>query len=89
MTALTFPSNPILGQLYDAPNGVQYVFDGIKWMVDSMTSTAAAITNSIQDRVAPMIVNGNNSGITATYDSTDNRLNLTINIDGGDASSNY
>jgi hypothetical protein len=29
MTVLTFPTNPINGQRYSAPNGIQYVYDGV------------------------------------------------------------
>jgi hypothetical protein len=58
MTVLTFPTNPILGQQYAAPNGIQYVFDGVKWIVETTSSSSAAVTNSVQDRVAPMFVTG-------------------------------
>lgn len=33
MTALNFPDSPAAGDIYDAPNGVQYQYDGISWNV--------------------------------------------------------
>lgn len=89
MTALAFPSSPTLGQRYDAPNGLQYVYDGVKWIVETTTSTSEAVTNSTQDRVAPMFVNGDNSGITFTYNSNTNTMTTNIIIDGGTASSTF
>jgi hypothetical protein len=35
MTALNFPDSPAAGDIYDAPNGVQYQYDGISWNVVS------------------------------------------------------
>ncbi len=32
-TPLDFPDNPTIGQIYNAPNGVAYVWDGVKWNV--------------------------------------------------------
>ena len=31
MTTLTFPTNPTVGQVYKAPNGVTYTYTGTKW----------------------------------------------------------
>lgn len=78
MTVLTFPSSPTSGQQYDAPNGIQYVFDGVKWVVETVTNTSEAISNSVQDRVAPMFVNGESNGITFEYDSVTNTFTSTI-----------
>ena len=89
MAALNFPDNPVGSQSYDAPNGVVYVFDGVKWIASTVSSTAEEITNSIQDRVAPMILNGTNNGVSVTYDDQTNKLNLTVAIDGGDASTTF
>jgi hypothetical protein len=30
---LDFPNSPTIGQIYNAPNGVAYVWDGVKWNV--------------------------------------------------------
>lgn len=78
MTALTFPSSPINGQQYDAPNGIQYVFDGVKWIVETITQPSEAVSNSIQDRVAPMFINGESNGITFEYDNVTNTFTSTI-----------
>ena len=83
MTVLTFPSNPTLGQRYNAPNDIQYVFDGIKWIVETVTSTSAAVTNSVQDRIAPMFVDGPNTGITFTYDAETNIMSAAVTAVNG------
>jgi len=56
MTVLTFPTNPTLGQQYAAPNGIQYVFDGVKWVVETTSSSSAAVTNSTQDRLVSAVI---------------------------------
>jgi hypothetical protein len=84
MTVLTFPSNPTEGQRYSAPNGIQYVYDGVKWIVEATTTTSEAITNATQDRVAPMFVNGDNSGITFTYNSQTNTMSAHVTSANGD-----
>ncbi len=91
MTVLTFPSNPIEGQVYNAPNGIRYVYDGVKWVVETTTSTSEAVTNSTQDRVAPMFVNGDHEGISFTYNSATNALTATVTAVNGDSlvSGNY
>jgi len=78
MTVLTFPTNPILGQQYAAPNGIQYVFDGVKWIVETTSSSSAAVTNSVQDRVAPMFVTGDHTGITFTYNAATNVMSAEV-----------
>lgn len=78
MTTLSFPSNPTNGQLYDAPNGVQYTYDSVKWIVETPGSTSTSVTNSTQDRVAPMLVNGTHSGISFTYNDVSNVLSATV-----------
>ena len=84
MTVLTFPTSPTLGQQYAAPNGIQYVFDGVKWTVETVASTSLAVTNSVQDRVAPMFVDGDNTGITFTYDAGTNTLSAAVTAVNGD-----
>jgi len=78
MTVLTFPTNPINGQRYSAPNGIQYVYDGVKWVVETTSSSGEAITNAMQDRVAPMFVDGDNTGITFTYNATTNVMSASV-----------
>jgi len=79
MTVLTFPTNPTLGQLYNAPNQIRYVYDGVKWIVETVASTSLAVTNSVQDRVAPMFVTGPHQGISFTYNAATNALSATVN----------
>ena len=78
MTVLTFPTNPTLGQQYAAPNGIQYVFDGVKWTVETVASSSAAVTNSVQDRVAPMFVTGDHTGIAFTYNAATNVMSADV-----------
>lgn len=85
MTVLTFPSSPIIGQRYNAPNEIQYVFDGVKWIVETVASTSAAVTNAVQDRVAPMFVNGDNTGITFTYNAATNVISADVTAVNGDS----
>ena len=84
MTVLTFPSNPTPGQQYDAPNQIQYVYDGVKWIVETVSSTSDAVTNSIQDRVAPIFVNGPNQGINFAYNVGTNVMRASVTAVNGD-----
>jgi hypothetical protein len=84
MTVLTFPSNPTNGQLYNAPNGIRYVYDGVKWVVETTTSTSEAVSNATQDRVAPMFVDGDHEGISFTYNAGTNVLSATVTAVNGD-----
>ena len=85
MTVLTFPTNPTPGQLYNAPNQIRYVFDGVKWIVETVASTSLAVTNSVQDRVAPMFVNGPNTGINFTYNAGTNVMSANVTSVNGDS----
>ena len=78
MTAITFPTDPANGELYTAPNGCVYIWDGEKWIVNSTIYTGPALENISQDRVAPMFVNGVNTGITFAYNATTNTLTSTV-----------
>jgi hypothetical protein len=49
MAALEFPDTPAAGDIYDAPNGVQYQFDGMSWNVVS----AAAGVPGPQGEIGP------------------------------------
>lgn len=84
MTVLTFPSSPIIGQRYNAPNEIQYVYDGVKWIVETVASTSAAVTNAVQDRVAPMFVNGPNTGISFAYNAATNVMSAAVTALNGD-----
>ena len=78
MTAITFPTDPANGELYTAPNGCVYIWDGEKWVVNSTIYTGPALADISQDRVAPMFVNGVNTGITFAYNSTTNVMTTSV-----------
>jgi len=78
MTAITFPTDPANGELYTAPNGCVYIWDGEKWAVNSTIYTGQELANISQDRVAPMFVNGVNTGITFAYNSTTNVMTTSV-----------
>lgn len=42
-----------------------------------------------QDSAASMVTSGTHSGITVDYDDEHNKLNFTVNIDGGNASTTF
>jgi hypothetical protein len=84
MTAITFPTDPANGELYTAPNGAVYIWDGEKWMVNSTTYTGTALTEITQDRVHSMFTHGENVGISFSYnDSTDKLIATVSGGDGG------
>jgi hypothetical protein len=89
MTVLTFPSNPVEGDTYSAPSGVLYTFDGIKWIVTTTTTTNTAVTNFVQDSTASMIANGAHNGLIVDYNNNTNELTLSLDIDGGEASTTF
>jgi hypothetical protein len=78
MTAITFPTDPANNELYTAPNGTVYIWDGEKWVVNSTIYTGPALENLSQDRVAPMFVNGVNTGITFAYNATTNVMTTSV-----------
>lgn len=47
------------------------------------------LTELAQDYASTMITSGTHSGIAVNYDDQNNILNLTVNIDGGSASTNF
>ena len=78
MTALNFPSNPDTGQVYSAPNGTIYIFDGTKWDVQGTTVTAEASINFVQDSVATLFTNMSGNGISFSYDDQTNTMSATL-----------
>ena len=83
MTALNFPSNPDTGQVYSAPNGTIYIFDGTKWDVQGTTVTAEASINFVQDSVATLFTNMSGDGISFSYDNQTNTMSATLTATGG------
>jgi hypothetical protein len=49
--------------------------------------TSAELQELAQDYAAEMFTAGTHSGLTAVYDDNNNKLNLTVIIDGGNATS--
>jgi len=82
MTALSFPTSPNNGAIYEAPNNTVYIFDGQKWNVQGTTVTTAASVNFIQDTIAPLFTGIQGTGISFTYNSQTNSLSATVSGDG-------
>lgn len=89
MTALTFPRNPLDGDTYSGTNGILYTYDGVKWVVTSSNNMGSSVTNFVQDSSASILANGTHNGIIVNYNTNTNELNLTLDIDGGIASTNF
>lgn len=51
--------------------------------------TAGQLTEIAQDYAAAMVTNGDHNGVSVNYDDDNNKLNFTVNIDGGNASSTF
>jgi hypothetical protein len=43
----------------------------------------------VQDYAAAMFTSGTHTGISVVYNDTGNKMNLTVQIDGGDASTHF
>ena len=88
MTALTFPINPTLGQIYDAPNQVQYVFDGVKWIVGTLALGSNAAASAIAAE-ASKISSGNfatnaaNSAANAAASAEQAASSASVSVSGG------
>ena len=50
------------------------------------TLSVSSLTELAQDYAATMLTTGTHSGITVSYNDSANKLNLTVVIDGGTAS---
>jgi hypothetical protein len=51
--------------------------------------TTSQLIEIAQDYAAAMVTNGEHSGVTVNYDDQSNKLNFTVNIDGGNASTSF
>lgn len=89
MTVLTFPTSPVSGENYTGPNNVLYTYDGVKWVVTTTTITSTTVTNLVEDKSGELLSNGPHNGITVNYNNSTNELTLSIDVDGGTASSTY
>ena len=86
--ALSFPSNPYVGQTYVAPNGYTYTWDGTKWYVSSGGSGGGGGGGSAPIRVlntgslvnsATTVLNFIGKGISVvTNNSNTNQVDVTV-----------
>ena len=53
------------------------------------TLSVSSLTELAQDYAATMLTTGTHSGINVAYNDSTNKLNLTVIIDGGNASSTF
>jgi hypothetical protein len=74
----------------NAGNGdpLRIAFGKINSNFDELYATLAvsSLTELAQDYAATMLTTGTHSGITVSYNDSTNKLNLTVVIDGGTAS---
>lgn len=75
--ALNMPTPSVIGETYLAPNGVNYIWDGVKWTVaeDAASGINLWARNSVQEEIQPIypgdsVVIANNLG-TETARITD------------------
>ena len=68
--ALNFPSSPQTGDLFTAPNGLQYRYDGSKWVVvptsDTTAEEALAVAQAADQKADAAIVTANDADANAT-----------------------
>ena len=53
------------------------------------TLAVSSLTELAQDYAAAMLTTGTHSGINVVYNDSTNKLNLTVTIDGGTASTTF
>ena len=70
----------------DAFNKVNQNFDEL-YILNG--GAIADLTELAQDYAAAMITSGTHTGVTASYDDFNNKLNLTVVIDGGTAATTF
>lgn len=78
------------------PNGkdgdlIRDAFDKVNDNFDEVYQVlgVSSLTELAQDYASQMFVNGTHTGVTATYDDLTNKLNLTVIVDGGNASTTF
>lgn len=78
--ALQFPSDPAsVGNVYEAPNGVIYYYDGTKWSGHGVPANVS-LSEAVQDATASMLASGIQTGITLNYNDSANSMDLTVQI---------
>jgi hypothetical protein len=77
----------------NAGNGdpLRIAFGKINGNFDELYATlsVSSLTELAQDYAAAMLTTGTHSGINVVYNDSTNKLNLTVIIDGGTASSTF
>jgi hypothetical protein len=77
----------------NAGNGdpIRIAFGKVNSNFDELYATlaVASLTELAQDYAATMLTNGVHSGVNVAYNDSTNRLNLTVVIDGGTASTTF
>ena len=92
MTAINPPLNPTLNQLYQAPNGAIYIWDGVKWAVQVASNAGVQLGTDTQAGVvkAGTNVNIDTGGALNVPTATDSTLGVVtagthVHIDGSGA----
>ena len=77
----------------NAGNGdpIRIAFGKVNSNFDELYATlaVASLTELAQDYAAAMFTNGVHSGVNVAYNDSTNKLNLTVVIDGGTASTTF
>jgi hypothetical protein len=77
----------------NAGNGdpIRIAFGKVNSNFDELYATLSVIslTELAQDYAAIMFTSGTHSGISVAYNDSTNKLNLTVTIDGGNASTTF
>ena len=91
-TAINPPSNPTLNQLYQAPNGAIYVWDGIKWAAQVASNAGVQLGSGTQAGIvkAGTNVSIDTNGALNIATATDSTLGVVtagtnVHIDGSGA----
>ena len=77
--SLNFPNNPSVGDIYLAPNGVEYQFDGAKWVVNYNQDTLDDIDLQFVTDNGSVTTNGATFGGLTTHEAG-------VSVTGGDVS---
>ena len=78
--ALQFPSDPAaVGNVYEAPNGVIYYYDGTKWSGHGVPANVS-LAEAAQDATAAMLAAGVKTNIAVTYHDDTNAMDLAVTI---------
>ena len=80
MTAITFPADPSNGELYTAPNGCVYIWDGEKWAVNSTIYTGASLAEITADRVESLFTHGTNNEVNFTYNDASDKIEASLDL---------